>query len=146
MQDIMFICCNLYFYNVFQSFNITLFFSDICMCFSDQSQYTRAAISRALAPYRSKTMSTYRHQTICGIFINVKANITLSVNNLLGFLEFLFECKLTPRAISNYCNAIKSYLNTFHMPTSWMENTLLTNYLTHSGSHRETEKMYHNVK
>ena len=53
----------------------------------------------------------------------------LSLNNVLGFCEFLLACGLSPCAIANYVTAVKSYLSTFQLPMHWMQNIVLTTYL-----------------
>ena len=53
----------------------------------------------------------------------------LSVTNLLGFLEFLLTCGLSPRVISNYSSAIQSYLSVYQVPVAWMQSSLVSNYL-----------------
>ena len=53
----------------------------------------------------------------------------LSVANYLGFLEFLVACNLSPRAVANYASGIKSYLQLYQLPHTWIENPLVKNYL-----------------
>ena len=53
----------------------------------------------------------------------------LSVENLIAFLEFLVGCNLSPRAISNYVSAIKSYASLYQLPVQWMSNQLIQNYI-----------------
>ena len=59
----------------------------------------------------------------------IQSQVTLSEENILGFLELLLSCGLLSRVISNYCSAIKSYLSIYQIPVEWLNNTLLSNYL-----------------
>ena len=88
-------------------------------------------MSRALMPYRPNTYRNYRRQFklfVC-YSLRVHPRVVLSVENVLGFLEFLLSCGITPRVISNYCSAIKSYLSIYQVPVHWLNSSLLNNYL-----------------
>ena len=93
--------------------------------------YTTGALKRAMTPYRPKTMTSYRRQfhTFLCFSIKNKAPTVLSVHNLIAFLEFLVACNLSPRAISNYASAIKSYASLYQLPIDWMSNQLISNYI-----------------
>ena len=88
-------------------------------------------MSHAFHPYRPKTMASYKcqfHTFLCYSIRN-GVRIVLSVSNLLGFLEFLLACNLSPRVISNYVSAIKSYVTLYQLPTEWLSNAMIANYL-----------------
>ena len=104
--------------------------SNICVV-EYESQYVRDAMSRSFHPYRPKTMASYRRQFHTFLCYSIRNGVrtVLSVSNLLGFLEFLLACNLSPRAISNYVSAIKSYITLYQLPTDWLSNTMIANYL-----------------
>ena len=84
-----------------------------------------------MEPYRSTTMLSYkRHFKLSLAFsIKHKAPIVLSVSNLLGFLELLYQAQVSSRALSNYLSAIKAMLKIYHLPTNWMESALVNNFM-----------------
>ena len=93
--------------------------------------YVKGAITRAFHPYRPKTMSSYKRQFHTFLCYSIKNNVqtVLSMHNLLGFLEFLVACNMSPRGVSNYASAIKSYVCLYQLPAEWLGNTLISNYL-----------------
>ena len=88
-------------------------------------------MARAFHPYRPKTMSSYKRQFHTFLCYSIKNNVNtvLSVHNLLGFLGFLLVCNLSPRAVSNYASAIKSHVLLYQLPSEWLSNNLISNYL-----------------
>ena len=101
------------------------------MFVGQQCPYTRDAFERAMNPYRPKTMKAYRRQFHTFVCFAIKngARPVLSVPSLISFLEFLVACSLSPRAISNYASAIKSYAALYQLPVEWMSNQVVSNYL-----------------
>ena len=61
--------------------------------------------------------------------IRVRAPVTLAVDNLISFLEFLVACHVSPRSVSNYVSGIRSYLSVFQQSTEWLNNSMISNYL-----------------
>ena len=53
----------------------------------------------------------------------------LSVSNFIGFLEFLLAWNISPKVVSNYASGIQSYTSLYQLPTMWMDNSLISNYL-----------------
>ena len=102
------------------------------ICFPDRGNpYVGAAIARAMRPYRPKTAQMYRKQFHLFLCYSIKAGAStvLSVQNYISFLEFLLQCNISPRSISNYASAIKSYLKLYQQPVEWLENSMIGNYL-----------------
>ena len=84
-----------------------------------------------MCPYRPRTMANYKRQLhlfVC-FSIRVKARVTLAVDNLISFLEFLVACNVSPRGVSNYVCGIKSQLNLYSQPTQWMDHPVVVNYI-----------------
>ena len=95
------------------------------------NSYHESAIQRALSPFRPKTMMNYRRQTHLFICFSIRtgATVTLSVGNLISFLEFLVANKVSPQVVSNYLSGIKSNLSLYLQPVEWMEHPMVTNYM-----------------
>ena len=76
-------------------------------------------------------MQTYRRQFHSFLCFAIKNNVqtVLSVKSVIGFLEFLVGCNLSPRAVANYASGIKSYAALYQLPIECMDNPMIGNYL-----------------
>ena len=76
-------------------------------------------------------MLSYKRHFKLFLAFSVKhnASVVLSVPNLLGFLELLYQAQVSPRALSNYLAAIKAILKIYHLPTIWMDSPLISNFM-----------------
>ena len=89
------------------------------------------ALARAHAPFRPKTVKNYSRQfkLYLSYAIYVGATHVLSVTTLLGFLELLHKCHVTPKTVANYISGIKGYLTVHGLPFRWMEHIVVANYM-----------------
>ena len=91
----------------------------------------RDAVARGFHPYRPKTISSYKrhfHTFLCYSIRN-KVDCVFCSQFAICFLEFLVACNLSPRAISNYASAIKGNVTLYRLPSQWLSNTMISNYL-----------------
>ena len=77
------------------------------------------------------TLRNYQRQFKLFLCFSIRmcTGIVLSLTNLISFLEFLLACHVSPSSISNYVSAIKGYLSVYNMPTEFMGNSVIINYI-----------------
>ena len=93
--------------------------------------FIKQALLRAAQPYRPNTMSRYRRQFHLYLCFAIRSQVScvLSVSTLIGFLELLHACKVSPRSMANYVSGIKAVISLYGLPVGWMENKLISNYM-----------------
>ena len=90
-----------------------------------------AALQRAMNPFRPNTKQAYLRQFKLFLAYSIKNKVqnVLCVFNLLMFLELLYQSHMSPRNIINHVTAIKSMLKLLLLPFTWVDHTLISNYL-----------------
>ena len=86
---------------------------------------------RVTSSYRPSTASAHsRHfRTFLAFMIFMQLPITISVHNILIFLEYLYNNALSPKVIKNYLSSISAVTSFYHLDTRPLSHPSISRFL-----------------
>ena len=90
-----------------------------------------AAWSRIQSAFRPSTVKAHQTHffTYLAYLIFMDLPISLSVHNILSFLEYLYQNALSPKVIKNYLSSISSVSKNFNLDVSALSHISVAHYL-----------------